>query len=66
VVDVVEPRAGLVQAIADGVVRKRSIVLLAGEAFLLGGRHGMAVLDQRSRAVVIKRRYAEHPHRYAS
>ena len=48
--DVVEiaraSRPGLGQAVVDGVLRKPGVVLLAGEAFFLGGGDDPAVDDQ--------------------
>ena len=44
---------------------KDGVVLLAGEALLLRGRHDAAVLDQRRGAVVIEGGNAENAHRLA-
>ena len=62
VVDVGQLDAGTIEAELHGILRKARIVLLAGEALLLGGAHQMAILDQRRRAVVIEGRDAQHPH----
>ena len=44
----------VVQAIADGMGGKASVVLLAGEALLLRGGHNLPIVDEGRRAVVIK------------
>src|SRR5262249_44769420 len=62
VIDLGDADAAGVKAIARGVMGKTRVVLLAGEALLLGGRHDAAVREQAGGAVVIKRRYAENAH----
>ena len=49
-----------VEAERDGVCRIGRVVLLACEPFFLGGRHDLAVADERSGAVVVVRRDAEN------
>jgi hypothetical protein len=63
-VDILGPHLREIQAEADGVHRKRRIVLLAREAFFLGRGDDLAVHDQRSRRVVVERRDTEHLHRH--
>ncbi len=46
--------AALPQDEIDGVVGKAGIVLLAGEALLLGCRDDVAILDQRRGAVMVE------------
>jgi hypothetical protein len=58
-VDVPQGGPPLLEAIADRVPRKPRIVLLAGEALLLGGCDNATVLDQRGRAVVVEGRDPE-------
>jgi hypothetical protein len=47
----VDPRLG--QAVVDGVLRKRVVVLYAREALFLGRGHDAAVHEQRRRRVVV-------------
>ncbi len=61
-VDLVEPDARRRQAVLDGVPGEPGIVLLAGEALLLGGGDDPAVVEQRGRAVVIERGQTENAH----
>ena len=53
-------QAGLVEDVARRIVGKRGIVSLPREALLLRGRDDFAVDEQRRRAVVVVRRYAEN------
>src|SRR5690349_4305459 len=52
-IDVGEPDRSGLEAIIDGVVGKRGVMFLAGEALLLRRRNDAAVLDQRGGAVVV-------------
>jgi hypothetical protein len=61
-IDVGEADAGLGQAIGDGVMRETGIVLLAGEALLLGGGDDLSVDDQCRGTVVIERGQSENSH----
>ena len=54
--------AGL-QAVVDGALGIAGVILLAGKAFLLGGRNDAPVHDQGGGAVVIKGRQAKDTHR---
>src|SRR5262249_32716608 len=63
VIELVEFRAGFLETIGDGVVWKRWLVFLAGEAFLLYRGHNAAVLYQRGCAIVVKGRDAKDTHR---
>ena len=55
VIDVVERDFTLLQAVAQRMMRKASIVLLAREPLFLGSGNDAAFLDQRSGAVMIER-----------
>ena len=55
---------GLLEAVVDGAPGEAGVVLLAGEALLLGGRDDPAVLHERRRRVVIEGRDAEHGGRH--
>ena len=61
-IDVGEADAGLGQAIGDGVMRETGIVLLAGEALLLGGGDDLSVDDQCRGAIVVERGQSENSH----
>src|SRR6266853_480538 len=54
--------AGGFQARADRLMRESRIVLLAGEAFLLGSSDDLPVIHQRGRAVVVISGDAENAH----
>ena len=58
-----KPNLPLGQHGLDGVPGKAGIVPAAGEAFLLGCRHGHAIHHQRGGAVMIKGGNAENAHR---
>src|SRR6185503_14504901 len=62
VIDVGEPDAALRQAVADGILRKARVVLLAREALLLRGGDDAAVLQQSGGAVVIVGRDPQDSH----
>src|SRR5262249_13396277 len=62
-VKLVELCVNFLQAIGDGIGRKRRIVLLAGETLLLRGGQNMTVLNQRGCAVMVKCRNSENTHR---
>ena len=50
------------QAILQRAPREARVVLLAGEALLLGGRHDSSVHHQRGRAVVVERGETQNTH----
>src|SRR5712691_25302 len=62
VVEVIERQASLVETIGDGILGIARILLFAGKALLLRGRDDMAVLDQRRRTVMVKRRNPQNAH----
>src|ERR1700684_1624513 len=62
-VELVGGDAGFREAIGDGVMRERGVVLAAAETLLLRRRDDPAVFYQRRRAVVIEGGNAEDPHR---
>src|SRR5215510_13947555 len=62
IVEVIEPAALFLQAIRDGMRGEARILLLAGKALLLRGRHDTAVDEQRSGTVMIERRNTEDAH----
>ena len=54
IIDVLKAGAALPQDEIDGVAGKAWIVLLAGEALLLGRRDDITILDQRRGAIMVK------------
>ena len=63
VVELGQPAAGLGHTIGDRARGKAGVVLLAGEALLLGGRNDAPVNHDGGSAVVIERRDPEDAHR---
>src|ERR1700694_4001272 len=54
-IEIADFDAALAQAVFDRVRRKRRVVFLARETFLLRGRNNLSIPNQTRRAVVIKR-----------
>ena len=60
IVEVLDRDLRFAEAVLDRQVREAGIVLLAGEALLLRGRHDLPVAHEAGRAVVIERRNAQN------
>jgi hypothetical protein len=62
IVQVVPGNTGRLQAELDGMMRKATVMFLAGETLFFGRRHQHAIVQQRHRRVVIEARHAQDKH----